>query len=106
MPTQYERDRIARVAARAGKKPAKKGKKSLSQREKAQADINKYNARYRSGAKSTDTRPLDTLGTFGKPLSTATSGGSQSVRKVTAEDAGDSDLVRRLRDKPFKYLKK
>lgn len=111
--SQYERDRIARVAARASNKGSKKKqvKKSLSQKERAQADINQYNAQFRAAPKR-DTRPLDSLTRYGKSDSTATSGGSKAVRKIDPTFKGSTtpaktgnNLVDRLRRKPFKYLK-
>jgi len=111
--SQYEKDRIARVAARAANKGKKKKqvKKSLSQKEKAQVDIDQYNAQFRSVPKQ-DARPLESLTRYGKPDSTATSGGSKAVRKIDPTFKGSTTpartknpLVDKLRRKPFKYLK-
>ena len=113
--SQYEKDRIARVKARAdrkaaGTKPAKrKVRKALTPAQQEQKDIDAYKA----GAKPVkDTRSLKYLGEYGKPDSTATSGGSKAVRKIDPKFKGKTtpartgnDLVDRLRRKPFKYLK-
>ena len=109
MATEYQLEKAREQARAAGKVPAsdkkKQTKKSLSQKEQSQIDIDKYNARFRAGRKTSDKRrdPLATLKDYSKPSSTATSGGSKAVRKVTAEDSGDTDLVKRLRKKPFQY---
>jgi len=83
--SQYELDRRARVKARADKKAT--GKKtvkpkapvSLTPAQQEQKDIDAY----RSGTKKgKDTRTLESLTRYGKPDSTATSGGSKAVRKI------------------------
>ena len=107
MATQYELDRIARVKARAERKAAGSKKKTpvvkqtAAQRE--QTDIDTYRKRYQTGKKQ-DTRPLSTLGDFGKKpeksVPGAASGGSQTVRQVTGES-----LVDRIRKNPGRYIK-
>ena len=81
-----------------GKIPAsdKKAKKAVykspsTSRQHAQDEINAYKMKH-YGKPSTSTQP-----------STATSGGSKAVRKVTTS-SGDP-LVDKLRKKPFRYIK-
>ena len=110
--SQYEKDRIARVAARTKRKATNTGvtRKKLTPREREQRDIDQFKA----GRKNVkDTRSLDSLTRYGKPDSTATSGGSKAVRKIDPTFKGsttpartkDNDLVNKLRRKPFKYLR-
>lgn len=85
--------------------------KKEQRRQQALKDIAEYNRKYRSG-KKTDDRPLSTLTGYGRDDSTATSGGSQAVRKVTADDTRKAqtpdatDLVERLRKNRPGYIKK
>jgi len=99
MATEYQREQARIKARKAGKVPASDKKKVIykspkTNRQKAQDEIKTYKMKY-YGKPSTSTQPV----------STATSGGSKAVRKVTTSDSGDTDLVKRLRKKPFKYIK-
>jgi len=113
--SQYELDRRARVKARAdrkatGKKTVKpKAAVPLTPAQQEQKDIDAY----RAGAKKVkDTRSLESITRYGKPDSTATSGGSKAVRKIDPKFKGTTtpaktgnELIDKLRRKPFKYLK-
>jgi hypothetical protein len=117
MATEWQKEQARKKARAAGKVPAsdkkllnivdesKLGKgadvsnKGRTKRQRELDEIEEYNRKYRKGKKK-DTRPLSSLGGYGKKDSTATSGGSKAVRKVTGES-----LVERLQKKPFKYLK-
>jgi len=129
MATEYQREQARIKARKAGKVPAgdktklinlvdenKLGKnadvsnKGRTRKQRELDEISEYNKRYRSGKKK-DTRPLSSLGGYGK--STATSGGSKATRKIdpkfkgktTPARTGENELVDRLRRKPFKYIK-
>lgn len=114
--SQYEQDRLDRVAARAAKKAAgkkkpvkRKARTVLTPAQQEQKDIDAY----RAGAKEVkDTRSLKSLTRYGKPDSTAVSGGSKATRKIDPKFKGKTtpartgnDLVDKLRRKPYKYLK-
>jgi len=106
MATEYQRELARKKARERGKIPAsdkpKLKRKGLSQKEQEQVDIDKYQARYRKGRKDKPIAPLKTLDTYGK-RSTATSGGSKSVRKVTGEASPAEKKVQELRDKPGRH---
>lgn len=107
MATEYQRELARKKARERGKIPASEKKKpkriKVSPKEQEQIDIDKYQTRYQKGKKDKPSKPLGTLKDYGKKDSTAVSGGSKAVRKVTADDSGDTDLVKRLRKKPFQY---
>ena len=96
MPSKYQIEQLRAKARAAGKIPASDKKKAVyksptTDRQKGQAEIDRYKMIH-YGKKSSSTQP-------------SASGGSKAVRKVTSPDSGDTDLVKRLRKKPFKYLK-
>ena len=114
MASEWQREQARKQARAEGKVPAGDKKrvvrKGLTQKEQAQKDIDLYKAK--QGTKK-DTRTLRSITRYGKPDSTATSGGSKAVRKIdpkfkgetTAARTKDGDLVDRLRRNKPKYFK-
>ena len=104
--TQYQLEQARAKARREGKTPAGDKKKvtpvKLTPAQREQRDIDTY--RRSQPSKKQDTRPLSTLGDFGKKpeksVPDSASGGSQSVRQVTGES-----LVDRIRKNPLRYIK-